>query len=163
MRVYEDRVTMPSGKDGIYGFVESTSDSMYIVPVDSEGNSYLVKQEHYTTREMAWQCPAGRTDGEDPVIAAQRELLEEAGLKARSITILSSPRVAMGMTTFRGTICLARDLEPDTNLLDKEEGIMEVKKLPLASIKKMILDGEINNTESIAAYLLEIAYLEKEA
>lgn len=161
LQVREDRVIMPNGKAGIYGVVESKSDAVYVVPVDKEGNTYLVKQEHYTTREPAWQCVAGRTDGESIEIAAKRELLEEAGLRAESISILSKAKVATGMTTFRGTICLAQDLSLDNSMLDEGEGISEIKKLPLEKVKEMIFSGEIATTECIAAFLLAIAYLKE--
>jgi len=161
--VREDEVINPNGKDGLYGVVESKSDGVFVVPVDTEGNSYIIKQEHYTTREMAWQCVAGRTDGEAAEVAARRELLEEAGLRAKTIIPLSVVRSASGIATFRGTICLARDLEADAHFIDKDEGIAEIKKLPLSLIKEMIMTGEIVATESIAAFFMAIAYLEKEA
>lgn len=161
LRVREDEVIMPNGKNGSYGVVESKSDAVYVVPVDKEGNTYLIQQEHYTTRELAWQCVAGRTDGEPAEIAAKRELLEEAGLRAESISILSKAKVATGMTTFRGTICLAHDLIEDTSVLDKGEGISEIKKVPLKRVKEMIFNGEITTTECIAAFLLAITYLKE--
>lgn len=160
--VKEDTVVTPAGKDGLFGVVSSKSDAVFVVPVDDEGNTYIVQQEHYTTREMAWQCVAGRTDGEPAEVAAKRELLEEAALNAEDITILSSARTASGVTTFRSTLCLARGLIKDTSKFDADE-IAGVKKVSLASIKDMIFTGEIANSESIAALLLAIAYLEREA
>lgn len=160
--VKEDTVVTPAGKDGLYGVVSSKSDAVFVVPVDDEGNTYIVQQEHYTTREMAWQCVAGRTDGEPAEIAAKRELLEEAGLRAGKITILSDARTASGVTTFRSTLCLAQNLTRDSSLFDSEE-IADVKKVPLAAIQDMILAGEIATTESIAALLLAIAHLKQEA
>lgn len=162
MIVHEDQVVMPSGKDGMYGYVDSKSESVFIVAVDEDNNVYMVQQAHYTTQELDWQCPAGRTDGEAPEVAANRELMEEAGIKAGSITILARGRTASGMTTFKSSICLARDLQPDTSLLDKEEGITDVQKVPLEEVKEMIFRGDIKATESVAAYLLAIAYLERE-
>lgn len=157
--VKQDKVVTPSGKPGLYGVVTSKSDAVFVVPVDDEGNTYIVQQEHYPTREMAWQCVAGRTDGEPPEVAAKRELLEEAGLKAEKITILSKARTASGLTTFRTTICLAQGLTADTSVFDADE-IHAVQKIPLASIKPMIQSGELCNTESMAAFLTAIAFLE---
>lgn len=157
--VNEDTVITPSGKDGLFGVVSSKSDAVFVVPVDTEGNTYIVQQEHYTTCQMAWQCVAGRTDGEPAEIAAKRELLEEAGLRAESITVLSDARTASGVTTFRTTICLATGLTKDMSKFDAEE-IANVKKLPLASTRDMIISGEIASTESIAALLLAISYLD---
>lgn len=149
---------MPNGKDGIYGFVSSKSDSVFVVPIDAGGNTYLVQQEHYTTRKLAWQCIAGRTDGEPAEVAAKRELLEEAGLAADQITILTKAYTATGMTTFRTSICLAENLSEDMSRFDSDE-ISQVKKVPLTEIPELIFSGEIATTESIAALMLAIEFL----
>lgn len=162
LKVREDQIVRPNGQDGLYGVVESKSDAVFVVPIDDEGNVYIVQQEHYTTRELAWQCVAGRTDGEPPEVAAKRELLEEAGLEASEITVLSRARTASGVTTFKTAICLARHLTPNNNHIDEEEDITAIRKFPIADIKQMIFDGEIANTESIAALLLAFAYLDKQ-
>lgn len=158
--VKEDTVVTPAGKDGLYGVVSSKSDAVFVVPVDQDGNTYIVQQEHYTTREMAWQCVAGRTDGEPVEVAAKRELLEEAGLRAEKVTVLSNARTASGITTFRTLICLATDLSEDKSSFDSEE-IANIKKVPLTDIKAMILNGELANTETIAALLTAITYMEE--
>lgn len=162
MIVREDEVVTPSGKDGLHGVVESKSAGVYVIPIDDEGYTYIIRQEHYTTREMAWQCVAGRNDGEPPEVAAKRELLEEAGLHADIITtLLAGARTASGMTTFKATICLAQGLTKDTSQFDANE-ISEVKRISLMEVKEMIMRGEITNTESIAAFLLVAAHLDKE-
>jgi 8-oxo-dGTP pyrophosphatase MutT (NUDIX family) len=161
MFVREDTIIHPSGKDGLYGVVESKSEGVFVVPLDQDNNTYIVRQEHYTTREMAWQCVAGRTDGEAAEVAAKRELLEEAGLRAGSIHTLAKARTASGLTTFKTTVCIARDLTTDTSQFDEDE-ISEIRKVSLETVKDMIFSGEISATESIAAFLLAIAYLEKE-
>ncbi|MDN5275160.1 MAG: mismatch repair protein MutT [Candidatus Saccharibacteria bacterium] len=159
--VREDKTITPDGKDGLYGVVESKNESVFVIPIDDKNNTYIVQQEHYTTRELTWQCVAGRTDGEPIEIAAKRELLEEAGLRASSIMILSRARTAAGISTFRSNICLARELETDMSVFDKNE-ITKIKKVSLDVVRDMILAGEITATESIASFLLAIAYLEKE-
>lgn len=160
MIVREDEVVMPSGKDGLYGVVSSKSDAVFVVPVDTDGNTYIVQQEHYTTRELSWQCVAGRTDGESADIAAKRELLEEAGVRADTITIIADTRTATGITTFRSSICLAEDLSEDMSNFDTNE-ISRVEKIPLRSVVEKILNGEIAATESIAAFMSTIAYLDR--
>lgn len=162
LKVREDQIIRPNGQDGLYGVVESKSDAVFAVPVDDEGNVYIVQQEHYTTRELAWQCVAGRTDSEPPEVAAKRELLEEAGLDAGEIITLSRARTAAGMTTFKTSICLARQLTPNADHIDEEEDIAAIRKFPISTIKNMIFSGEIANTESIAALLLAFAYLDRQ-
>ena len=161
LTVREDQVIQPNGKDGIYGVVDSKSDSVFVVPIDENGDTYIVRQEHYTTRELAWQCVAGRTDGEPVEVAAKRELLEEASLQADDIIVLTRGRTASGMTTFKSTICVARELTQDASQFDTDE-IAQIKKVSFSEVKEMIFRGEITTTESIAAFLMAIAYLEKE-
>jgi 8-oxo-dGTP pyrophosphatase MutT (NUDIX family) len=162
MIVHEDEVIRPDGKDGMYGYIDSKSDSVYVVPVDSEGNTYVVQQERYTTKKIMWECVAGRTDGEPEEVAAKRELLEETGLDAKSITIIGDVQVANGISTFKSTFCIARGIEHVSDNLDKEDGILGVQKVPLASIHEKILSGDIKCSQSIAAFFMVIAYLEKE-
>lgn len=159
--VREDEVITPDGKDGLYGVVDSKDESVFVVPIDEDNNTFIVQQERYTTQELAWQCVAGRTDGEPTEQAAKRELLEEAGLEAESITILSHTRSAAGISTFKGNICIARDLHVNMEFFDKTE-ITQVKKVSLSTVRDMILDGEINSTESISAFFVVMTYLENE-
>jgi 8-oxo-dGDP phosphatase len=162
MVVHEDQVVMPNGKDGLYGYVGSKSDSVYVIPVDDEGNTYVVQQERYPNKNITWECVAGRTDNEDPVTAAKRELLEETGVLATTLTELSSIEIANGISTFKGTIYLATGLEKVSDQLDEEDGIIAAKKLPLVDVKRMIMDGEITCVQSIAAFLMAINYLEEQ-
>lgn len=160
MIVREDQVVMPNGKDGTYGYVESKSDSVFVVPVDSEGNTYIVQQERYTSKKTTWEVVAGRTDGDDYEAAAARELLEEAGIRAGSIKILSEVYDSAGLTTFKSAVCLATNLEEVTNHLDENDGIIAARKLPLAEVRNMILKGEITNGPSITAILMVMAHIE---
>lgn len=160
--VHEDEVVMPDGKDGVYGVVKSKSGSVHVVPVDNEGNTWLIQQESYPLKDThLWQCVAGRSDGEPDEVAAKRELLEEAGLEAKKITVLSDARVAVGIAGFQASLCLAEDLTENKNFLDESEAIETIKKVPLSNVTDMILNGEIIVSESIAALLTAIIYLEK--
>lgn len=158
MIVHKDRVVMPNGKDGIYGYVDSKSDSVYVVPIDDEGNTYIVSQERYTVKHETWECVAGRIDEDSIEEAAKRKLLEETGLSAKSITVLRDVQVANGMATFKSTFCIATGLQQASKALDPEDGILGIKKLPLASLPSRILSGEIECSQSIAAFFMAIAY-----
>jgi 8-oxo-dGTP pyrophosphatase MutT (NUDIX family) len=159
--VHEDHVIKPNGKDGIYGYMDSKSHSACIVPVDDEGNTWIVQQESYTQKQKTWECVAGRTDGQPVEEAAKRELLEETGFKADSITIIGEVHVANGLSTFKSTFCLARGLTHVSDDLDQEDGILGIEKVPLKQIPEMILSGRITCSQSIAAFFMAIAYLEK--
>jgi 8-oxo-dGTP pyrophosphatase MutT (NUDIX family) len=159
--VHNDEVIQPDGTDSQYTYIEGTSNSVFVVPVDDEGNTYIVQQERYTSKSFVWECVAGRTDDEPIEVAAKRELLEETGLSARSITNLLTFNTACSVSALKTTLCLAQDLEKVTDRLDEVDGITACKKLPLSEVKRMIMDKEITCSESIAAFLFTINYLEE--
>jgi ADP-ribose pyrophosphatase len=161
MMVQEDQVVLPNGKDGMYGYVSSKSNSVYVIPVDKEGNTYIVQQNRYPNKNTTWECVGGRVDDDTPAVAAKRELLEETGVQASTLTKLSTIEIANGIATFKGTIYLATDLKKVTDNLDEDDGILAAKKLPLSTIKQMIMNGEITCVQSIAAFLMVITYLDE--
>ncbi len=162
MIVHEDEVVMPNGKDGIYGYVDFRGDSVFVVPVDDEGNTYLVQQERYVTKRAGWEIPAGGTDGQSYETAAKRELLEEAGVKASDVTILNEFYLANGIASFKGAICLATGLKKVTEQLDTTDGITAARRLPLSDVRDMILSGEIVDGPTITAVLTVMAHLERQ-
>lgn len=162
MLVHEDRVINPAGKEVVYGYCESKSNAVYVVPLDEDNNTYIVRQFRYPTGKESWECVAGGTDGQPVEVAAKRELLEEAGVQATEIIELGTMDVANGISNFQGTFCIARGLTKITDQLDPTDGILEAKKLPLSEVQQKILSGEIHCSQSIAAFLMVIAYLEQQ-
>lgn len=163
MVVHEDQVIMPNGKDGLYGYIDFRGDSVFIVPVDDEGDTYLIQQERYVTKMTNWEIPAGGTDGQSYEDAAKRELLEEASVKASSIKVINEFYLANGIASFKGAICLATDLEKTTQQLDETDGILAVRKIPLTKVRDMILGGEITDGPTITAVLTVMAYLDNQS
>lgn len=162
MIVHEDQVVMPNGKDGVYGYVESKSDSAIVVPVDDDNNTYIIQLQRYTKSEPTWETIAGRTDGESYEQAGARELLEEAGVHADTITLLREVHMSSGMTKFKSGICIATNLSKVSDQLDQADGIIRAHKLPILEVRDMILRGEITSGSTIAAILLVIAHLEQQ-
>ena len=76
-------VLNPSGGKGIYGKIHFKQLAIGIVPLDEKLNTYLIGQYRFTIDQYTWEIPAGGGPfEEDPIEAAKRELLEEAGLQA---------------------------------------------------------------------------------
>lgn len=163
MIVHEDETINPAGAKTMYGYVESKSASVYVVPIDENGDTYIVKQHRYAIKRDTWECVAGRTDGEATIVAAKRELLEETGLEANDIHVIGEIQTANGMTTFKSTVCIARKLKKVTDQLDQTDGIMAAEKVSLSRVRKMILAGDIKCSQSIAVFLMATAYLEEQA
>jgi 8-oxo-dGTP pyrophosphatase MutT (NUDIX family) len=149
--VREDTVRGPAG-DGIYGVVTARNDAVFIVAVDAEDRVCLVTLDRYTTG-LSIEVPAGGSDGEDPLIAAQRELREETGMQADDWTLLGSMNALNGIAVAPEHVFLARELSASGANEDahEEEGIEEVSWVPFAEVLQMIADGRIRDGETIAA------------
>lgn len=162
MIVHEDQVIRPDGTDGMYGYVDSKSDAVYIVAVDDKQNTYITYQFRYPLKRNSWECPAGRCDGDEPETAARRELLEETGVQAKTLRHIATRQVANGISTFREHTFLATDLTETDAELDPADGILEAKKLPLESVIAMIQRGEITCSQSIASFFMVREFLRQE-
>ena len=156
IRVMEDRVTSPTGSEHDYGHVHFKNKAIAIVPLDEEGNTWLVGQDRFTLGEYSWEVPMGGSDGdEDPAATAVRELREETGLTARSYELLMRVHTSNSITDEEGFVFVATGLtegEPD---FDEEEDLA-IRKLPFDEAVEMVRRGEITDAISVAA-LLRIA------
>ena len=94
-----DTVTLPGGRRTIREIVV-TPDSVSVVPVDEDGNVYLVRQYRKPPERLLLEVVAGGVDeGESAEEAARRELREEAGLRAEKLELLSFFWMSPGFCT----------------------------------------------------------------
>jgi len=76
-------VLNPGGGKGIYGKVRYKNLAIGVLPLDDEGNTWLVGQYRFVLNAYSWEIPEGGGDPAlPPVESARRELLEETGLVA---------------------------------------------------------------------------------
>lgn len=152
IEVREDRVTGPGG-DGIYGVVTMRNAAVFVVAVDDEDRVCLVTLERYTTGPSI-EVPAGGSDGEDPLVAARRELLEETGFEAAEWTALGTMNALNGIADAPEHVFLATGLRAATAAdarSQAEEGIDSISWVPFSDVLAMIADGRITDGETIAA------------
>lgn len=154
IRVREDAVTRPDGGAGVYGVVEVRHPAVFVVPVTDDDKVVLVEVERYPTGDVSLEVPAGGTDGEDPLVAARRELREETGLAAAEWTRLGPVFSLNGVAHAPGHVLLARGLRPaDEAHAQDEEGIVAVRRLPWPDVLALVRDGAITDNESLGALL----------
>ena len=126
-----------------------------VVPVDAQGNVWLVKQFRACIDRVLMEIPAGKLDkkDEDRLLAAKRELKEETGLTARSWTWLTDIFTTPGFSDERISLYLARDLDEGESHPDDDE-FLNVAKLPLPEVVSAIQRGEITDAKTICAVMM---------
>src|SRR5690242_2455996 len=84
IKLTEHQVINPSGNNGIYGVVSFKNKAIGIIPIDNEGNTWLVGQYRFALNEYSWEIPMGGGPIENNILdSAKRELKEETGLSAK--------------------------------------------------------------------------------
>lgn len=154
-----DTVRLPSGRLTTREIAEH-SDSVCMVPLDSQGNVLLVRQYRKSVESNLLEVPAGGIEeNEAPEDAVLRELQEEVGYTAGKITRLAGFWVSPGWCTEFMHAYLATELSPARLDADFDENITVIQ-VPLAQTIDLIAKGEIQDAKSIASLLLAMRHLE---
>lgn len=151
--VREDHVINPRGGENHYGHVHFKNKAIAILPLDTDGNTWLVGQDRYTLTDYSWELPmGGGPHNEPPLDAAKRELKEETGLDAGRWIELMRLHTSNSITDEVAIVYVAEELtegEPDFG----ETENIEIRKLPLTDAVAMARRGDITDAISVAALL----------
>ncbi|QRR00006.1 NUDIX domain-containing protein [Dyadobacter sandarakinus] len=147
-------VINPSGNKGIYGLVRFKNQAIGVIPIDAEGNVYLVGQFRYAIDEYSWEIPeGGGLLGTDPLLAAKRELKEETGLLAETWTKLARIHTSNSATNEEGFLYIAEGLT-QAEAEPEETEVLQIEKVPLAKAVEMVMRSEITDSLSVCAILM---------
>ena len=121
----------------------------------------LLIERGYEPYQGKWALPGGFVDGgETPTAAAKRELLEETGYAAGSISYIAAFDPMPGCLDSRGHILLCENLKRDPRATLDDE-IESTDLLPLDAAIQKILAGEINEMQAVAAIFLAQEFLRR--
>ncbi|WP_111671117.1 NUDIX domain-containing protein [Algoriphagus litoralis] len=153
IRLEEHEVINPAGNAGIYGKVHFKNRALAIIPLDEEGNTWLIGQYRYPLDRYSWEIPMGGGPLEiDYLESAKRELKEETGLTAEKWTQIMTIHTSNSVTDEEGYVFLAEGLTEGETEFEETE-ILQVKKLSFREALEMVMSGEITDSLSIAGLL----------
>jgi 8-oxo-dGDP phosphatase len=160
--VRTDKVRMPDNNLAEREVVTHPG-AVAVLALDDAGQVLLIRQYRHPVNRLLWEIPAGLRDvsGEPPWHTARRELLEEAGYRARDWRVLADYFSSPGYSTERLRVFLARDLEfvPEAErdfVPEDEETQLVSAWLPLDDAVRKVFAGDLHN--GVAALAIMAGY-----
>ena len=152
IKVSRDEVKCPNGEESIREIVHHRGGVGILFKV---GNKFIFeKQYRYALSEEIIEMPAGKLEeGEIPLEAAKRELLEETGYRPLEMIHLGDSYPTPGYSSEVIHLYYCPKAVKEERHLDKDEDI-ELIYLTLEEIEQMIKDGKIKDSKTVAAIFL---------
>lgn len=154
----QDDVRAPDGSQVTREYLRHPG-AVGIIALDDEQRVALVRQYRHPVRHRLVEPPAGLldVDGEESLVSAQRELVEEVGLAAKDWRVLVDVFTSPGMASEALRVYLARDLipadAPEGFLREGEEAEMDAVWAPLDDVVDAVLAGDLQNPTLVAGAL----------
>ncbi len=151
--VTKSDVITPGGSPGEYGIVHFKNLAIGVVPIDNEGNTWLIGQYRLPLERYTWEIVEGGGPlGVDPLESAKRELREEAGLEAAEWTLIQEMNLSNSATDERALLYVATQLTEHEPEPDENEELAMVK-VPFEEVYQRVKSGELKDSLTVAAVL----------
>ena len=144
-----ERVTLPNGMQVEFEIVDHPGGAA-VVALDERDRVCLVRQYRHVAGDYIWELPAGKIDDrEPPVRTAQRELEDEAGIRAQTWFSLGAILTSPGVFDETVHLWLARTLTAAEQNTEPDEDL-EVHWVPFDEALQWARDGTIVDAKSVA-------------
>jgi ADP-ribose pyrophosphatase len=158
MALRADEVVMPGGREARREIIEHAG-AVAIAALDPDDRIMMIYQYRHALGRRLWEMPAGLLDveGEDPLVAAQRELREEALLLADRWTHLFTTYSSPGISSEKIAYYLAQGLSeaPDRGGFEPahEEADMTTAWVSVDDLVEGVREGRITDGPTAQAVL----------
>jgi len=165
--IYEGRIVkldrlevqLPNGKTAQRDVIRHPG-AAAVVALDDAQQLLMVRQFRMAAGRVLLEIPAGTLEPDEaPIVCAERELQEEAGMKPGKLQSLGGIFVAPGYTSEFIHLFLATDLVPSQLTQDDDE-FLEVERVTMAQALALIDSGEICDAKSVTGILRASRLLE---
>lgn len=147
--LYKERVDFPNGGHTYFDLVKHPGGAV-IAAINDKDEICLLKQWRHAIQQYIWELPAGCLEpGEPPLLTAQRELEEEAGVVAKQWQNLGEITTSPGFSNEVLHLFAARELSEGIVKLDDAEQL-EAHWLPLTLVAEMAITSEITDAKTLA-------------
>ncbi len=145
LHVRLDKISLPNGKMSTREYCHHNG-AVCVIPITDQGEVICVRQYRYPFHEDLLEVPAGKLDSpeEEPNDAVRRELREETGAIAQSLTYLGKYYPSPAILDECIHMYMAEGLSFGKTEFDDDEFI-ETVRIPLDSLVEMVLDGKIRD------------------
>jgi ADP-ribose pyrophosphatase len=148
LKVRKDNARMPDGSVSSREYITHPG-AVAILALLDNGKLIMERQFRYAPQREFIEIPAGKIDrGEDILLTAKRELLEETGYVASEWTHLTTAWPCIGYADERLEYFLARGLSHRGSQLDEGE-FLEVFELSVEDAIEWVRQGKINDSKTI--------------
>jgi ADP-ribose pyrophosphatase len=152
LHAMRDTVRLPDGKEATREYVIHPGAVMVVAELP-DGRLVLERQFRYPVQSVMVEFPAGKLDpGEDSLVCAQRELLEETGYTARQWARAGVLHPVISYSTEFIDIWFARELTAGQRQLDAGE-FLDVFSASTDELLQWCRDGRITDAKTLTGVL----------
>lgn len=151
LSLVRDEVRLPDGRLATREYIRHGGAVAVIALLDDRPDPrlVLVRQHRYPVGKILLELPAGRLEpGEDTLVCAQRELLEETGYVAAEWAFGTEIHNAAAYSTESIWIWLARGLRPGPQKLDADE-FVEVVEHRVSALDALCAAGVLPDVKTV--------------
>ena len=149
-----DTAILPNGNTALREVIEHPG-GVCVLPIDENGDVFLVRQFRYPYMKETLEIPAGKRDKDgdtDPLSCGKRELKEETGAVAKNFIPLGTLYPSPGYTDeviymYAATDLTFGDAEPD------DDEFINLVRMPFKNAVGLVLSGEITDSKTQVAIL----------